>query len=218
MEVWSPREFSIQTCCEGMHEAVADFLAADPKSAARWLNRKGLTGISPRGARRVIDDQGQLLIDWHIELRPIEQKQAKALVASHHRHCAKPPAGWRFGAGIYNGPELIGAVMVGRPVARGFDPRSVVEVNRLVVRDDIAAELRWNACSMSYAWAAKEARRRGFSKAITYTLERETGTSLRAAGWTLEGPVKGRSWDTRSRPRLDHMAIVDKQRWSKSLS
>lgn len=218
LEVWSPREFSIQTCCEGMHEAVSEFLADDPKAAARWLNTKGLDGISARGARRIIDDSGHLLIDWHVDIRSIELKQAKELVSGHHRHCAQPPAGWRFGAGIYNGPELIGAVMVGRPVARGFDPLKVVEVNRLVLRDDIPPDLRWNACSMSYSWAAKQAKQRGFQKAITYTLESEAGTSLRAAGWTPEAVIKGRSWNTRSRPRQDRMEIVNKQRWSKDLT
>ncbi len=34
------------------------------------------------------------------------------------------------------------------------------------------------------------------------TLDTEPGTSLRAAGWKVVGEVRGRSWDTRSRPRL----------------
>jgi hypothetical protein len=211
-EVWSPREFLMETCCDGFHEAVNDFLAEDPKTAGAWLNKIAAGVIPP--VRRVLDAGSQLVLDYNIGIADVGWRDAKALVAQHHRHCP-PPAGWRFGAAVRNGPEVIGVAMVGRPGARGYDPAKVVEVNRLCVREDITEGLSWNACSMLYGWAAREAKRRGYFKIITYTRADEPGTTLRAAGWTLEARVKGRSWNTPSRPRSDKSEVIDKFRWAR---
>lgn len=224
-EIWGPREFALDTCCEYMLELAHEFLADDPKAAARWLNDEGLgeicgekVGLADafgRGARRVIDDGcGSLVIDWNLELVPIKQSTAKDFIRVHHRHASKPPAGWRFGAGVMNGSELVAVAMVGRPVARMLDDGETVEVNRLCTRPDIAQGLVWNACSQLYAWAAKEARRRGFKRCITYTLEEEMGTSLRAAGWTVEASSGGGSWDRPSRRRGEEGPLGRKLRWA----
>lgn len=216
-EIWSSREFMMDTCCHGMYEAVAEFLAADPRQAAAWLNNKGLAAVAGIGrARRVLDDDGQLIIDWNLEVQQVSQRDAKAFVRDHHRHCP-PPAGWRFGAGVRNGFDLVAVAMVGRPVARGFDPEEVVEVNRLTVREDLPDGITWNACSLLYGWAARQAKKRGFSRIITYTRADEPGTTLRAAGWEPEAHVRGRSWDTVSRRRQDKSDIIDKIRWVRVL-
>jgi hypothetical protein len=212
-EIWGPREFMMETCCEGMHESVNEFLAEDGKRAAEWLRSKGLDDLVGQQSRRVVNDEGQLVIDWQLQIVPVTLAQAKAFVSEHHRHCP-PPVGWRFGAGLMNGADLIGVVMVGRPVARMIDGTTTVEVNRLCVRDDLASSLTWNACSMLYAWAAKEAKRRGFSKIITYTLESEPGTSLKAAGWKIEHTTRGGSWNTPSRVRTDKTTTCVKHRWA----
>lgn len=212
-EVWSLREFTMETCCEGMHHAVNEFLAHDSDAGLQWLRTKGLDRITGQKSRRLIEDAGQLLIDWQLRIVDINQATAKEFVARYHRHCP-PPAGWRFGAGIANGHQLIGVVMVGRPVARMIDASTTVEVNRLCVRDDLPSGLTWNACSMLYAWAAREARRRGYRKIITYTLETEAGTSLRAAGWHIEHTTRGGSWDTPTRRRVDKTTTCAKHRWS----
>lgn len=222
-EIWSPREFSIETCCLGMHEAVSAFLADEPKEAGRWLGerglgmvagqRYGLDDIHKPGMRRVIDHDGRLLLDWNLEIKPVHRDIARNFVRDHHDHCP-PPAGWRFGAGLMNGSERIGVVMVGRPVARMLDQAAIVEVNRLCINRDLAPGLVWNGCSMLYGWAAKQARSRGFAKIITYTLESEDGTSLKAAGWVPEAKTKGGSRNRKSRPREDKTSTEPKIRWA----
>ena len=182
-----------------------------------WLKSKGLDELAGAKARRLIDDEGQLVIDWNLSIAPITLKAAKEFVRRHHRHC-QPPAGWRYGAGIANGRELIGVVMVGRPVARMLDSTSVVEVNRLCINPDLAEGLQWNACSLGYAWAAREAKRRGFTKIITYTLETESGTSLKAAGWHVEHRSAGGVWNRPSRERAPSGPTCAKLRWSPSHS
>ena len=103
---------------------------------------------------------------------------------------------------------MVGVVIVGRPVARHRDDGLTAEVTRLCVLD---AEP--NACSFLYGKAAKAALALGYRCIGTYTLKRESGASLRAAGWTLIGEVKGRSWTTPSRPRTDKTAIEDRLLW-----
>jgi hypothetical protein len=58
----------------------------------------------------VADADGQFLLDFNPELKPIERDQARAFVDEHHEH-NKAPLGWKFGAGIWNGSQLIGVVM-----------------------------------------------------------------------------------------------------------
>jgi hypothetical protein len=221
-EVWDYRDFMLDTCCEGMRDAVSEFLAEDPKAGAEWLSglssEPGVAGgvlshINPAGLRRVIDHDGLLQLDWNLQVKPVSQRAAKEFVRTHHRHCP-PPAGWRFGTGLTNGSQLIGVIMVGRPVARGLDPKTVLEVNRLCIRDDIAPGLVWNGCSKMYGWASREAKRRQFKRIVTYTLESEDGTSLRAAGWVPEAKTKGGSWSCASRPRADKTSTEPKVRWA----
>ena len=222
LEVWGGREFMLDTCCPGMHEAVTEFLNDDPRAAGKWLGGSGLNQALQSlqgcggGVRRVIDHGGQMVLDWNLQVVPVKWAVAKSFVRDHHQHC-RPPAGWRFGAGVLNGSDLLGVVVVGRPVARMLDQARIVEVNRLCVRRDLPSGLEWNACSLLYGWAAKEARGRGFERILTYTLATEHGTTLTAAGWTPESHTDGRSWDSPSRPRGDNTPRGDKVRWSRTL-
>ncbi|OLP04585.1 XF1762 family protein [Rhodoferax antarcticus] len=217
-EVYGYRDFLLDTCCESFHKDVVDFLNKDPKTAAKWLMGLSdgiLLQMQQPKLRRVIDDGlGSLMLDWNLTLVPVEQRTAKEFVKRHHRHCP-PPAGWRFGAGVSNGNgNLIGVIMVGRPVARTLNQNEILEVNRLCVRDDIPQGLVWNACSLLYGWASKQARQRGFKKIITYVLESESGTTLRAAGWVPELKTSGGSWNRKTRQRVDKTTTQPKIRWT----
>lgn len=114
--------------------------------------------------------------------------------AEHSHHSA--PHGWRFGVVAWRDNVPVGVASVGRPVGRGWDHTAVVEVNRACVWGD--APLRYNASTALYAAARREARRRGFKQIVTYTLASEGAGSLKAAGWTVSHPVKGRDWNQRN--------------------
>ena len=137
----------------------------------------------------------------------IEFAPAAAFVSEHHRHHTAP-VGHLFSMGAFRGERMVGVVIVGRPVARGRDDGLTAEVTRLCVLDNEP-----NACSFLYGKAAKAALALGFRRIGTYTLKRESGTSLRAAGWVVVGEVKGRSWTTPSRPRADKHPTEDKMLW-----
>ena len=76
---------------------------------------------------------------------------------------------------------------------------------------------RWRAGEIPYGAAARIARRLGAVGLITYTLESEPGTSLRAAGWRDEGltATRLRQWGHAGRPRPARAAILaaPKHRW-----
>ena len=205
----SGADFMLDACCQEMHDHAVDSLHDSPTEAAAWIS--SLLG-GDRGLRRVVEERGCLRLDWKLRRVDISFGQACRFVELHHRHVGRP-AGWRFGAGLRNGPDLVAVVMVGRPVARGFDPRAVVEVTRMCAADGPRS---WNACSQLLGWAAQESRRRGFARIVTYTREDESGASLKAAGWSVDGRVRGRSWSCSSRTRKSGECI-DKLRWVRDL-
>jgi len=125
-----------------------------------------------------------------IRIRPIELRDANAFVAQHHRH-HKPVQGHRWSLAAFDGERLCGVAIVGRPVAKSYDPLSVVEVTRL------CTDGTKNACSALYAAAARAAEAVGYRRIQTYILETETGGSLKASGWEREEATTGGQW---SRP------------------
>jgi hypothetical protein len=77
----------------------------------------------------------------------------------------------------------MGVMTVGRPISSALARQGCMEVNRLCVKDFYPRELVRNACSMLYGFACREAFSRGYRRVITYTLQSEKGTSLKAAGF-----------------------------------
>lgn len=212
------RTFMLDTCCEGIHEEAVEELndpGADRRAFAGWF--ADCTGYRVR--RAVADDSGAfdnagISLDWGLRLESIKLKDAKAWIRKHHRHNA-PPVSWRWGHAVYNGPDLIGVAMVGRPVARMLDHTRIVEVNRLCVDPSVPGWMVWNACSMMYGAAVKEARARGFERVITYTLETESGGSLKASGFEPVAKTKGGSWNRDKRKRTDKAPTTRKTRWER---
>jgi hypothetical protein len=141
-----------------------------------------------------------------LEVAPITLRHAREYVGRVHRHHL-PPQGGLFAIAAAEGDEVVGVVIVGRPVARHLDDGFTAEITRL------ASDGSKNACSMLYAAAWRAARAMGSSKLVTYTLRTEPGTSLRAAGLKVVGEVSQRSWDTPSRPRIDKDERQARLRW-----
>lgn len=140
-----------------------------------------------------------------IDVRPVTHDVADAFIRQHHRHHGVPVGAlWRHAIHDDNG-QLIGVAVVGRPVARALDDGLTCEVTRLCT--DGAP----NGCSMLYAAAKRAAVAKGFRRGLTYILASEDGASLRASGWRHLWDVKGRSWDTPSRPRTDKHPTEDKR-------
>ena len=144
-----------------------------------------------------------------IQLCPITQKEAKRFVEEHHRHL-RAPVGSIFQIAIMTDGEVVGVIMVGRPVARHADDGWTLEVNRCCVLNGVR-----NGCSKLYGAAWRAARAMGYKRLITYTLTDEPGTSLVASGFKEIGRTKGGSWSCNSRPRVDLHPLQQKLKWLK---
>ena len=149
---------------------------------------------------------------------PLRLADANAFVARLHRHC-DPVVGHRFSVGAVKNDQLVGVAICTRPNARGLDPDTVLEVRRL------CTDGTKNACSFLYGVSARVAKELGYHRIVTYILDSEPGTSLRAAGWALEDNIPGREWNysgqhrTRKNSTLfgeeDKYSNEPKSRWGK---
>lgn len=144
-----------------------------------------------------------------LSIVPMTLKEAAAFVAAQHRH-HKAPQGGLFAVAVSDGNAIRGVAIIGRPVARMLADDWTAEVTRLCT-DGVP-----NACSMLYAAAWRAARALGYRKLITYILNTEPGTSLKASGWTCVGEAGGGSWNCKSRPRVDKHPTQGKLRWEVS--
>jgi len=144
-----------------------------------------------------------------LHLQPIDFDEACSYVEQFHRHHL-PPQGHKFSIAINDGKEVVGVIIVGRPVARHRQDGCTLEVTRCCTNGTK------NACSMLYGAAWRAAKAMGYQRLITYTLTTEPGTSLRAAGWKEIGIAKGGSWSVPSRLRVDKHPTGQKTIWEAS--
>ena len=138
-----------------------------------------------------------------IEIVPIKQDEAKMFINTYHRH-HKAPRGSIFQIGAAANDKIVGVIMVGRPVSRILDNGWTLEVNRL------CTDGTKNVCSMLYAAAWRVTKNLGYKKLITYILDTETGSSLKATNFKKIGETRNRSWNTRTRPRVDKHPLQKK--------
>jgi hypothetical protein len=138
-----------------------------------------------------------------LEVEPINYRDAAAFINKHHRH-HKAPQGCKFCIAVTAAGKRVGVAIAGRPVSRYYDDGFTLEVTRCCT---LGTE---NACSFLYGACSRIAKEMGYERIITYILKGEVGTSLRASGWEMLHPVKGRSWNCSSRPRQDKHPTVDK--------
>jgi len=143
-----------------------------------------------------------------LELQPITYKEACVFIEKHHRHHL-PPQGWKFGIAVNDGEKIVGVITVGRPVARHYDDGWTLEVTRC------CTDGTKNAASCLYGAAWRAVKAMGYKRLITYTLQSEPGTSLRAAGWKEIGRAGGGSWNrpNQGRLRIDKHPTAQKTLW-----
>lgn len=142
-----------------------------------------------------------------LEIVPITLKEANQFVFEKHRHHKKPIRGCKFCLGVSDGEKIVGVAIIGRPVARFLDDGWTLEVNRC------CTDGTKNACSILYSRAWKITKALGYKKLITYVLNNEIGTSLKAVGWRCLGKAGGGEWNRKSRPRIDLHPTQIKLKW-----
>ena len=144
---------------------------------------------------------------------PITIKEANKIVGEHHRHNL-PTGGGKFAIGAESEGKIVGAVIIGRPVARLLDKSGVAEITRLVVTNEAPR----NTCSFLYSAARRVWQAMGGTKILTYTLQSESGDSLRGAGWKKIADCKPGGWSRLARQRKHQDVYTQsKFRWELDL-
>lgn len=143
---------------------------------------------------------------------PVDHATCKEFIGRHHRH-NKPPVGWKFCVGLECGRSigsgtdssgadawewtLVGVAVAGRPVARELDCERAVEITRVCTAG------KKNANSRLYGAICRAAKALGYDVAYTYTLQSESGASLRAAGFREDARLNARpTWSCPARQRV----------------
>jgi hypothetical protein len=142
---------------------------------------------------------------------PVTLSEAQLFVNNFHRH-NKAPQGGLFAVGASDGTQLVGVAIVGRPVARTLDNGETAEVTRCCV----VANAPKGCCSFLYARAWQAAKALGWRRLVTYTLQTESGASLRGAGWKVVAelaPNKPSMWQTRPGREWQPVVGQAKLRW-----
>ncbi|EIC30309.1 XF1762 family protein [Methylomicrobium album] len=133
---------------------------------------------------------------------PITLREANDFVQNFHRHNGRTSRdGGKFAIGCSTGHELVGVAIVGNPLSATFMDGFTAEVLRTCTNDRApkgAVSFLYSRCWR--IWAAMGGRR-----LITYTLETESGASLRGAGWKIvaECPAGqiGKNWNKGAKAR-----------------
>ena len=109
---------------------------------------------------------------------PLTLKEANAFVIEHHRH-SKQCRCHRFSLGAVYKDELVGAAIIGRAINRYLDNRFTAEI----LRNCVLEKAPKGTCSFLYSRAMKVWQSQGGKKILTYTLETEPGSSLKAVNF-----------------------------------
>lgn len=149
---------------------------------------------------------------------PLTLTQANDFVDLHHRHSSRTSNdGGKFAIGLEVDGKLVGAAIVGRPIARGLQQGmsggpGTAELLRCCTSPDAprCAESKLNT-RCKRIWQLM-----GGTRLVTYTLQTESGASLRGCGFEIEAKVKGRKWNG-SKNGNRPIATLPKFRWGSSL-
>lgn len=123
---------------------------------------------------------------------PITLAQANAYVDLLHRHNGRLPSA-KFAVAVVDDSRAVrGVGVAGLPKARMLSNGFTIEINR------VCTDGTPNACSALYGACIRAAKAMGYCRVVTYVLNSEPGTSLRAAGMGRAGDAGGGSWKGRN--------------------
>jgi hypothetical protein len=147
-----------------------------------------------------------------LEIVPFTLREANEFVEAFHRHNGRTARnGGKFAIGLRHGTDLVGVAIVGNPLSAKYMDGFTAEVLRTCTRP----EAPLGAVSKLYAvcWRAWQAL--GGRKLITYTLQTESGSSLKGAGWRIVGQSKpiGDNWNKQDWRQWQPIYGQKKFRW-----
>lgn len=155
-----------------------------------------------------------------LEVRPTTLRAANDFVAEHHRHNGRTARnGGKFAVSVWAVvPEVdleqqVGVAILGNPLSATYMDGRTAEVLRVCT----ALDSPKNVCSMLYSACWRAWRAMGGLRLITYTLQSELGTTLKASGWKIYGETKPvlPGWRKSDHLEREHQPVMleKKYRW-----
>jgi hypothetical protein len=146
--------------------------------------------------------------------KPISLQKANEFVNQHHRHNKEVKFGLRFAVSVVDpSGEVWGVAIVSPPIARALDDGWTAEVRRVCTKPFAP----YNCCSLLYAACKQTWGSMGGRRIITYTLQSESGSSLKAAGFrrvaASKGHAPGTSWDIHPRKGKVAGTVTPQPKW-----
>ncbi|WP_438454657.1 XF1762 family protein [Vreelandella venusta] len=156
-----------------------------------------------------------------LTISPTTLKKANQFIKEHHRHhrpTTRNSGRWSLAAHDING-NLVGVAIAGNPVSPNLMDGKTIELTRVCTKQGAPK----GTCSFLLAKCCRVWQAMGGERVITYTLDSESGASLRGAGWKLAGTVQPhKRWQNRA--KVDgiereslHIYSLKKHRWEKLL-
>jgi len=148
----------------------------------------------------------------HMKIIPLTLRQANEFVTQYHKH-NKKAQGCKFCIGVQINNELQAVAIVGRPLSRQLDNGLTAEILRLCTKQNGIK----NLCSFLYSKCWKIWKLMGGMRIITYTLEEESASSLKASGFIKTSETKpfpkGKGWTTRKNRVWQQIQSQKRIRW-----
>ena len=123
-----------------------------------------------------------------LNVTPCTLKKANDFIDKHHRHSARVQRnGGKFAIALVADGVVVAVAVVGNPVSATYMDGFTAEVLRSCCVDGAPK----NCNSMLYGACRRIWFEMGGRRIITYTLQEESGISLKASGWENAASVKG---------------------------
>lgn len=150
-----------------------------------------------------------------LAIRPITVKAARKLVKQWHRKLPDVQGGL-FASSVAVNDNVVGVAIAGNP-ARVWQGTGRIVISRVATPGVEQLAESKNACSALYGSMCRAAKALGYREAWTYTVDGESGISLKAAGFTCLGMTGDGEHDRPSRARKKAVLPQRKYRWWRRL-
>jgi hypothetical protein len=150
-----------------------------------------------------------------LNLKPIGITEPNKFVDQYHRHNKWVSFGPRYAISVVDPSGTIwGVAIVSHPITRALNDNGyTAEVRRVCTKSDAPL----GCCSMLYSACWRTWKAMGGNRMVTYTLQAESGTSLKASGWrrvaASKGHKVGQSWDTHPRKGKVEGTVTPQPKW-----
>ena len=123
-----------------------------------------------------------------LRIVPTTLRKANDFVAIYHRHSLRTARnGGKFAIAAAQDDQIVGIAIVGNPLSATLMDGFTAEVLRTCILPNAPK----NCNSLLYGACRRIWFEMGGRKIITYTLTKESGASLRGAGWEIKATIKG---------------------------